>query len=84
MTTNKKYDITPKVVDITEKEKGKISIQCDIWLAIDIKTGEIVGVYIGSRDTKGPQGLWYSLLPFYNDFIRQFYTSLLSGGLPQS
>jgi len=36
-----------------------------IWLAIDIKTGEIVGVFVGSRDAKGAQGLWDSLPPVY-------------------
>ena len=36
-----------------------------IWLAIDIETKEIVGVYIGSRDIKGAKGLWNSLPPVY-------------------
>jgi len=57
------------------KKIGKIVIQCDfiksfviskgnkvwIWLAIDIETREIVGVFIGSRDAKCAQGLWDSL-----------------------
>ncbi len=36
-----------------------------IWLAIDIDTKEIVGVYIGSRNIEGAQGLWDSLPPVY-------------------
>ena len=36
-----------------------------IWLAIDVKTREIVGVYVGSRDREGAQGLWDSLPPEY-------------------
>jgi IS1 family transposase len=32
-----------------------------IWLAIDVLTKEIVGVYIGKRDETGARGLWDSL-----------------------
>jgi IS1 family transposase len=32
-----------------------------IWLAIDVNTKEIVGVYVGSRDRNGAKGLWNSL-----------------------
>lgn len=76
---NQKYDAIPKEIDVTNKEKGRLTVQCDemwsfvlsknnkqwIWLALDITTGEIVGVYIGSRDKKGAQGLWDSLPPVY-------------------
>ena len=31
-----------------------------IWLAIDVFTKEIEGVYIGKRDQTGAQGLWDS------------------------
>jgi insertion element IS1 protein InsB len=57
------------------KKKGKLIIQCDemwsfvgskgnkqwIWLAIDVLTKEIVGVYIGKRDETGARGLWDSI-----------------------
>ena len=36
-----------------------------IWLAIDIDTKEIIGVYIGRRDREGAQGLWDSLPAVY-------------------
>jgi insertion element IS1 protein InsB len=36
-----------------------------IWLAIDVFTKEIVGVYIGKRDQTGAQGLWDSLPAVY-------------------
>jgi insertion element IS1 protein InsB len=36
-----------------------------IWLAIDKSTREIVGVFIGSRDKSGAQGLWDSLPAVY-------------------
>ena len=36
-----------------------------IWLAIDYDTKEIVGAYLGKRDTSGAQGLWDSLPPVY-------------------
>ena len=36
-----------------------------IWLALDVGTKEIVGVYVGARDQTGAQGLWDSLPPVY-------------------
>ena len=32
-----------------------------IWLAIEQRAGEIVGVFVGDRSHKGAQGLWDSL-----------------------
>ena len=32
-----------------------------IWLALDVNTQEIVGVYVGARSRKGAQGLWDSV-----------------------
>ena len=36
-----------------------------IWLALDITTREIVGVYIGDRDEVAARELWLSLPPVY-------------------
>lgn len=36
-----------------------------IWLALDVKTKEIVGVYIGDRSREGARQLWQSLPPVY-------------------
>lgn len=36
-----------------------------IWLALDIETKEIVGVYIGERSRHAAEGLWQSLPPLY-------------------
>jgi IS1 family transposase len=36
-----------------------------IWLAIDVLTKEIVGVYIAKRDETGARGLWDSLPAVY-------------------
>ena len=61
------------------QKKGKLTLQCDeawsfvgnkgnkqwIWLALDVITREIVGVYIGERSEKGATGLWNSLPPVY-------------------
>jgi IS1 family transposase len=60
---------------VKSKKRGKLTIQCDemwsfvgnkgnkqwIWLAIDVLTKEIVGVYIGQRDKDGDRGVWNSL-----------------------
>ena len=72
---NKKYENIPRKVTITGTRRGRLTIECDemwsfvgkkknkqwIWLAMDKDTREIVGVYVGSRDRKGAQGLWNSL-----------------------
>ena len=61
------------------QKKGRLTIQCDemwsfvankknkhwVWLALDIETKEIVGVYIGARSRTGAEGLWQSLPPLY-------------------
>ena len=36
-----------------------------IWLAIDVDTKQIVGVFVGSRAREGAQGLWDSLPAVY-------------------
>ncbi len=36
-----------------------------VWLALDVKTREIVGVYIGDRDEKAARKLWNSLPSVY-------------------
>jgi insertion element IS1 protein InsB len=36
-----------------------------IWLALDVTTREIVGVYVGDRSRKGARQLWQSLPPVY-------------------
>ncbi|MBC6477856.1 MAG: IS1 family transposase [Hormoscilla sp. GM7CHS1pb] len=58
---NKKSAETPREIKVLDKPKGKMTIECDemwsfvenkenkqwIWLALDTKTREIVGVYVG-------------------------------------
>ena len=76
---NKKYAAVPRKVHVTAKKKGRLTMECDemwsfvqnkddkqwIWLAKDVDTREIVGVYVGSRDKEGAPGLWDSLPPVY-------------------
>mgnify|MGYP001826197274 CR=1 FL=1 len=76
---NIKYDKVPKEIQVSQKSKGKLTIQCDeawsfvgnkgnkqwIWLALDAKTREIVGVYVGDRSETGARGLWNSLPGVY-------------------
>ena len=76
---NKKYDSTPREIKVSEKKKGKLILQCDemwsfvghkknkilIWLALDFKTYEIVGVFIGDRSKLSAKKLWESLPPVY-------------------
>ncbi len=76
---NDKYAQVPQQIQVSAKPKGKLNIECDeawsfvdnkgnkqwIWLAMDKKTREIVGVYVGDRSEKGARGLWNSLPPVY-------------------
>ena len=39
-----------------------------IWLAIDVLTKEIVGVYIGKRDEAGAKASWDSLPAVYRQY----------------
>lgn len=48
-----------------------------IWLALDKKTREIVGCYIGERGEIGAKGLWNSLPPVYRQ-CAVYYTDFWS------
>ena len=83
---NGKYESIDKAVKVRKKTKKRLTIQCDemgsfvsskankvwIWLAIDVQTKEIVGVYIGSRDLKGAKGLWDSLPLMYRQYALSY------------
>jgi len=76
---NKKYESVPRQVEVKKKRRGRLTIECDemwsfvhklknkqwLWLAIDTRTREIVGAYIGDRSEKSARGLWNSLPPVY-------------------
>ena len=47
---------------------GKKDNKQSVWLDLDIKTREIVGVYIGDRSKEAAKGLWMSLPPVYRQF----------------
>lgn len=67
---NEKYESVPQKVNVRSKKKGKLILQCDeawsfvgdkgnkqwIWLALDVTTREIVGVYIGHAAKRGLLG----------------------------
>ena len=44
---------------------GKKSLKQWIWLAMDVNTKEIVGLYVGSRSCKAAKRLWLSLPAVY-------------------
>lgn len=76
---NNKYAQIPQEIKVSEKPKGKLTIECDeawsfvtsknnkqwIWLSLDKNTREIVGIYIGDRSEDGARELWNSLPPVY-------------------
>jgi insertion element IS1 protein InsB len=65
----------PRQISISEKARGKLTIEGDelwsfvfskenelyVWLAIDNKTREIVGCYIGDRSRESAKKHWASL-----------------------
>jgi len=94
---SEKYKYLKKKSEPAVKGKIRLITECDeirsyignkknkyrIWFAIDVVTGEIVGVYIGSRGREGAKGLWDSLPPeyrqcpvIYTDF-RESYVGVL-------
>lgn len=36
-----------------------------VWLALDVNSGEIIGVFVGARSLDGAKGLWQSLPGVY-------------------
>lgn len=72
---NDKFAAVPRQVSVSHKARGKLTIECDelwsfvfskenkfyVWLAIDRKTREIVGCYIGDRSRASAKKLWASL-----------------------
>ncbi|CAK0767398.1 insertion element IS1 protein InsB [Gammaproteobacteria bacterium] len=69
------YAQTPRTLEIKEKSKGRLTMECDelwsfvgkkenkqwVWLAINRNTRKIVGVYI----EQSARALWDSLPPVY-------------------
>ncbi len=76
---NNKYAETPRQVKVSEKSKGKLTVEIDelwsfvdhkgnkqwVWLAIDRTSREILGCYIGDRSRESAKKLWSSLPPVY-------------------
>jgi insertion element IS1 protein InsB len=76
---NSNFDQVSQEIKVSTKKPGKLLIECDepwsyvgnknnkqwIWLALDKKTREIVGCYIGERGEIGAKGLWNSLPHVY-------------------
>jgi IS1 family transposase/transposase-like protein len=75
----KKYADTSRKLKVKKKKKGKLIVQMDelwsfvdnkgnkqwVWIAIDAKTREVIGLYIGDRSRESAQALWDSLPPVY-------------------
>lgn len=76
---NNKFSHTLRQVSVSAKVRGKLIIECDelwsfvfakkhkfyVWLAIDRKTREIIGCYIGDRSRQSAKKLWESLPGIY-------------------
>ena len=76
---NQKYPQVSQEVQVRPKPKRRLTVQMDelwsfvdnkgdkqwVWLAINAKTREIVGVHIGDRSEHAAKALWQSLPPVY-------------------
>ena len=74
-----KYANMPRKLQVKSKKKGKLTVQLDelwsfvdhknnkqwVWIAIDVKTREIIGLYIGDRSQQSAKALWDSLPRVY-------------------
>ncbi|MEM6251325.1 MAG: IS1 family transposase [Cyanobacteria bacterium P01_D01_bin.156] len=74
---NQKAKTVPTQVEVTNKPKKPLTLQMDelwsfvddkgneqwVWLALDVDTREIVGVYIGDRSGESAQAVWNRYLP---------------------
>jgi IS1 family transposase len=75
---NALYDKLPQQLEVPSYSV-KLTIECDaawsfvgskgnkqwIWLALDVNTRKIVGIYIGDRSRESALKLWASLPPVY-------------------
>ena len=76
---NIKLAQVPRQISVSNKPRGKLTIECDelwsfvnskgneyyIWLAIDRKTREIVGCFVGDRSRESARKLWESIPGVY-------------------
>ena len=76
---NQCYEKVPRQVQVTPKAKGALTVQMDawwsfvddkgnkqwVWLALDVRTREIVGCHIGDRSKASALGLWQSMPAVY-------------------
>jgi transposase-like protein len=80
---NENYAKVPRQVQVTPKKKALNDSRDEVWsfvnhkgnkqwvwLALDVDTREIVGVYIGARDETAAGKLWESLPPVYRQSHR--------------
>ncbi len=76
---NRKLESVPQEADVMPKKQGKLLVQMDemwpfifkkamktwIWIAIDVRTREVIGLFVGDRSSNSAQRLWDSLPPVY-------------------
>lgn len=76
---NQCYQQVPRQVQVMPKSKGLLRVQMDelwsfvndkgnkqwVWLALDVKTREIVGCHIGDRSKESALALWQSMPKVY-------------------
>ncbi len=88
---NRYYEAVPQQVQVQPKEKKPLAVQMDelwsfvddkgnkqwVWLALDVKTREIVGCYIGDRSGDSAIALWQSMPEEYREH-GVFYTDYWS------
>jgi insertion element IS1 protein InsB len=74
-----KYANMPSQLAVKPKKTGKLTVQMDelwsfvnhknnkqwVWVAVDAKTKEMVGLHIGDRSQASAKALWDSLPPVY-------------------
>jgi hypothetical protein len=88
---NSKMRHIPRCISVTDKSKGRLTLECDemwsfvsskknkvdVWLAIDRDTREIVGCYVGDRTRKSARKLWRALPSVYRQWAVTYYPERL-------
>lgn len=76
---NAYYAQVPRQIQVQPKAKGRLQVQLDelwsfvddkgneqwVWLALDVRTREVVGCYIGNRSGESAIALWESMPGVY-------------------
>jgi IS1 family transposase/transposase-like protein len=97
---NQRYEQTERTAKVVPKAKGKLDVQIDelwsfvdskgdkqwVWVAMDVKTREVIGCHIGDRSRASARQLWQSLPAVYRQCAKVYtdYWEAYEGVIPST